>query len=170
MIDEALTGYPRMPLKELCELFGASRSWYYEKPSSQQKASEDVELRDAIERIVLEFPGYGYRRVTVALRREGWTVNHKRVLRIMREESLLCQLKRRFVPTTDSAHAFARYPNLIKGVEIDGLDQVWISDITYIRLPTTFCYLAAIPDAYSRKCVGWHLTATPVRIDPYVSL
>ena len=79
-------------------------------------------------------------------------------LRIMREESLLYQLKRRFVPTTDSAEAFGRYPNLIKGVEVNGLDQVWIADITYIRLPTTFCYLAAILDAYSRRCVGWHLS------------
>jgi len=75
-----------------------SRSWYYEKRGSEEKAIEDVELRDAIERIVLEFPGYGYRRVTQALRREGWVVNHKKVLRVMREESLLCQLKRRFVP------------------------------------------------------------------------
>jgi putative transposase len=117
-----------------------------------------VELRDAIERVVLEFAGYGYRRVTAALRREGWSVNHKRVLRIMREESLLCQLRRRFVPTTDSVHALGRYPNLIKDAEIDRLDQVWISNITYIRLPTAFCYLAAILDAYSRKCVGWHLS------------
>lgn len=76
----------------------------------------------------------------------------------MREESLLCQLKRRFVPTTDSAHAFARYPNLIKDSEVDGLNQVWISDITYVRLPTSFCYLVAILDAYSRRCVGWHLS------------
>jgi transposase InsO family protein len=138
---------------------GLSRSWYYARPVALEKAhKKDVELRDAIERIVLEFPGYGYRRVTAALRRAGWSVNHKRVLRIMRQESLLCQLKRCFVPTTDSAHAFARYPNLIKDIEIDGLDQVWISDITYIRLPTTFCYLAAILDAYSRRCVGWHLS------------
>ncbi|HEX2524296.1 MAG TPA: IS3 family transposase [Terriglobia bacterium] len=76
----------------------------------------------------------------------------------MRQESLVCQLKRRFVPTTDSAHAFARYPNLIKDIEIYRLDQVWIGDITYVRLPTAFCYLAAILDAYSRKCVGWHLS------------
>jgi putative transposase len=98
-----------MPLKELCELFGVSRSWYYEKPSSQQKASEEVELRDAIERIVLEFPGYGYRRVAEALRRQGWCINHKKVLRVMRKEALLCQLKKRFRPTTDSAHSFGIY-------------------------------------------------------------
>ena len=115
-------------------------------------------LRDAIEQIVLEFPGYGYRRVTAALRREGWRVNHKRVLRIMRHESLLCQLKRRFTPTTDSAHSFRRYPNLIEDIELEGPDEGWVADITYVRLPSTFCYLAAILDAYSRKCVGWHLS------------
>jgi transposase InsO family protein len=107
---------------------------------------------------VLEFPGYGYRRVTKELYRRGWTVNHKRVLRLMRRESLLWQIKRRFVPTTDSAHAFGVYPNLIKDTKLDGLDQAWISDITYVRLPTSFCYLAAILDAYSRRCVGWHLS------------
>ena len=157
-----------MSIEKLCELIGVSRSWYYERPvAAEKKAHEDMELRDAIERIVLEFAGYGYRRVTAALQREGWSVNHKRVLRIMRQESLLCQLKRRFVPTTDSAHAFGIYPNLIKDMELDGLDQAWISDITYVRLPTTFCYLAAILDAYSRRCVGWHLSR---RIDTHLTL
>ena len=158
MIEETRAEHPEVSLKELCELFSVSRSWYYERPTPEKRAHRDFELRDAIERIVLQFPGYGYRRVTAALRREGWTVNHKRVLRIMREESLLCQLQRRFVPTTHSAHPFARYSNLIKDIWIGGLDQVWISDITYVRLPTTFCYLAAILDAYSRRCVGWHLS------------
>ena len=144
--------------RELCSLFEVSRSWYYERPSPEEKAARDTELRDAIENIVLEFPGYGYRRLTKELHRRGWSVNHKRVLRIMREESLLCQIKRRFVPSTDTAHAFGSYPNLIKDTELDGLDQVWISDITYVRLPTSFCYLAAILDAYSRRCVGWHLS------------
>jgi len=158
MIAQVKEERPEMSVEKLCDLMGVSRSWYYERPSAEKKAYKDAVLRDAIERIVLEFPGYGYRRVTKALQRQGWTVNHKRVLRIMRQESLLCQLKRRFVPTTDSAHALSRYPNLIEDFEVDGLDQVWISDITYIRLPTTFCYLAAILDAYSRKCVGWHLS------------
>ena len=158
MIYEARVEYPEVSLKDLCKLFSVSRSWYYERPTPQQKAQRDVELRDAIERIVLEFPGYGYRRVSAELRRRGWAVNHKRVLRIMREESLLCQLQRRFKVTTDSAHSFKRYPNLLKDVELDGLDQGWLSDITYVRLPTTFCYLAAILDAYSRLCVGWHLS------------
>ena len=158
MIEQVHDEHPEMSIERLCELMGVSRSWYYKRPCAEEKAHKDVALRDAIERIVLEFPGYGYRRVTAALRREGWSVNHKRVLRIMREESLLCQLKRRFVPTTDSAHSLGIYPNLIKDTRIDGLDEVWISDITYVRLPTTFCYLAAILDAYSRKCVGWHLS------------
>ncbi len=127
-----------MSIEKLCSLMGVSRSWYYERPATEN-TKKDVVLRNAIEQIVLEFPGYGYRRVTAALRRKGWAVNHKRVLRIMREESLVCQLKRRFMPTTDSAHSFKRYPNLIKDTRIDGLDQVWSSDITYIRLPTTFC-------------------------------
>lgn len=158
MITQVKEEYPEMPIERLCCLMSVSRSWYYERTPARREAHKDMEPREAIERIVLEFPGYGYRRVTAALGREGWSVNHKRVLRIMRQESLLCQLKRRFVPTTDSVHAFGRYPNLIKDLKIDGLDQVWISDITYIRLPTSFCYLAAILDAYSRKCVGWHLS------------
>ncbi len=167
MIERVREEHPEMSIEKLCELMGVSRSWYYERPPATEKARKDVVLRDAIERIVLEFPGYGYRRVTAALRREGWDVNHKWVLRIMREESLLCQLKRRFMPTTDSAHFFKRYPNLIKDIRIDGLDQVWIADITYIRLPTAFCYLAAILDAYSRRCVGWHLSR---RIDTSLTL
>jgi putative transposase len=159
VIEQVHQEHPEMPIERLCKLMGVSRSWYYARPSAtQKKARKDAVLRDAIERIVWEFPGYGYRRVTAALRREGWSVNHKRVLRIMREESLLCQLKRRFVPTTDSAHSLNRYPNLVEDTRIDGLDQVWIADITYVRLPTTFCYLAAILDAYSRRCVGWHLS------------
>ncbi len=158
MISETKQAHAATSERELCRLFGVSRSWYYERPSPEEKAAQDVELRDAIERIVLEFPGYGYRRVTKELHRRGWPINHKRVLRLMREESLLCQIKRRFVPTTDSAHAFGTYPNLIKDTKLDALDQVWISDITYVRLPTSFCYLAAILDAYSRRCVGWHLS------------
>jgi putative transposase len=150
--------HPELSIERLCFLMGVSRSWYYEHPSAEQKAKKDLGLRDAIEQIVLAFPGYGYRRVTAALRREGWRVNRKRVLRIMRHESLLCQLKRRFTPTTDSAHSFRRYPNLIEDIELEGPDKGWVADITYVRLPSTFCYLAAILDAYSRKCVGWHLS------------
>ncbi len=160
MIEEAANEYPRMPVKRLCKLFGVSRSWYYQRliSSDLERAREDVALRDAMERIVLKFPGYGYRRVTEALRREGWTINHKKVLRVMRKESLLCQLRRRFKPTTDSSHSFRSYPNLIKDATLDGPDQGWVADITYIRLPSTFCYLASILDDFSRYCVGWSLS------------
>jgi transposase InsO family protein len=159
VIAATVEEYPSLSIQRLCSLLGVSRSWYYERLGHPEAISaEDLVLRDAIEEIVLAFPGYGYRRVTHALARDGWTVNHKRVLRIMREESLLCQLKRRFVATTDSQHGFRRYPNRIKDLVIERLDQVWVADITYIRLPTAFCYLAAILDACSRRCVGWELS------------
>jgi len=146
-----------VPVRQLCAILGVSRSWYY---AVQAVAPEerDVALRAAIEKIVLEFPGYGYRRVTRALQRAGWTVNHKRVLGIMRQESLLCQLKRRWVPTTDSGHGLATYPNLLRQTTVSGLNQVWVADLTYIRLPRGFAYLAAILDAHSRKVIGWALS------------
>jgi putative transposase len=160
MIAETSEHHPQMmSVRSLCELFGVNRSWYYyRKPSPEEHLMREVALRDAIERIVLEFAGYGYRRVTKALQREGWIVNHKHVLRLMREESLLCQLKRRFVRTTDSQHSHKRYPNLIKDADLTEPDQGWVADITYVRLPTTFCYLASILDDYSRLCVGWALS------------
>jgi len=126
-----------------------------------------VALRDAIELIVVEFAGYGYRRVTHALKRSGWQVNHKHVLRVMREESLLCQLKRQFVPMTDSHHGYQVYPNLLATRELTAPNQAWVGDITYIRLPSCFVYLAALLDAYSRRCVGWKLSK---RIDTELAL
>jgi putative transposase len=160
MIQQAHQEHPELSLRQLCALFGLSRSWYYACPSPAEQAAHDVALRDAIEALVLEFPGYGYRRVTHALRRAGWeSVNHKRVLRLMREESLLCQLQRHFmVSTTDSRHRWPSYPNLLATTPLDGLNQAWVADITSIRLPTTFVYLACVLDAYSRRCVGWHLS------------
>lgn len=150
--------YPRLSIRTLCRWLGLSRSWYYASRGRAKPAAHDVELRDAIERIVLDFPGYGYRRVTQALRRAGWPVNHKRVVHVMREEALLCQLKRHFVVTTDSAHGYRTYPNLVAGATLDRLDQAWVADITYIRLPTTFVYLACLLDAFSRRCIGWKLS------------
>lgn len=106
MITEAVATAPSLSVRHLCALLDVNRAWYYARPIVEREddETEAVRLRDAIERIVLAFPGYGYRRVTHALAREGWPVNHKRVLRVMREESLLCHLKRRFVPTTDADH------------------------------------------------------------------
>jgi transposase InsO family protein len=160
VIAETVAAHPSLSVRQLCALLDVNRAWYYARPRVEQgdAATEAVRLRDAIERIVLAFPGYGYRRVTHALAREGWQVNHKRVLRVMREESLLCQLKRRFVPTTDSDHGWRTYPNLVRGATFDAPDQAWVADLTYIRLPMAFVYLAAILDAFSRRCVGWALS------------
>lgn len=149
---------PVLSLQRLCTLLGVSRSWFYARRQPPQRDLDELALRDAIEAITLAFPGYGYRRVTKQLHRDGWSVNHKRVLRVMREESLLCQLKHRFILTTDSRHAFRRYPNLLAGTALSAPNQAWVADITYIRLPTSFVYLAAILDAHSRSCVGWQLS------------
>jgi transposase InsO family protein len=157
MIAAMRSAYPELSIRRLCDLVGVSRSWYYAHPSPDEIARRDTALRDAIERIVLDFPGYGYRRVTKALQRDGWSVNHKRVLRVMHDESLLCQLQRRFVVTTDSAHKLPTYPNLLAGLALTGPDQAWVADLTYIRLPTSFAYLACLLDAWSRRCVGWQL-------------
>jgi transposase InsO family protein len=134
-----------------------ARSSFYYKPRVKSPESMKVEadLRDLIEAICLEFPRYGYRRVTQQLRREERQVNHKKVLRLMRESDLLCRVKRRRVKTTNSRHRFPRYSNLIKGMRISRLNQVWLSDITYIRIRTGFVYLAAILDACSRRVVGY---------------
>jgi putative transposase len=147
-----------------------NRAWYYARqhvPIEPSKLAEEVALRDAIEQIILDFSGYGYRRVTHALQRAGWKVNHKRVLRIMREESLLCHLKRHFVRTTDSHHPYPIYPNLVNGRTPDAPDVIWVADLTYIRLQSEFVYLATILDAYSRRCVGWNLST---RMDTNVTL
>ena len=167
MMAEVHAAEPRLSIRRLCQLTETGRTWYYTHPTAAETAARDVELREAIEQIVLEFPGYGYRRVTAELHRGPWRVNHKRVLRIMREESLLCQLTRHFVVTTDSAHGFRHSPNLITDLPITRLDQVWVADLTYIQLPTTFVYLAAILDAFSRRCIGWHLST---RIDTQLTL
>jgi putative transposase len=139
---------------------GLGRSTYYYRSGqkSMEAKKEEADLRDRIEQIVVEFARYGYRRVTYQLRREGWKVNHKRVARIMREQSLQCQIKRRWVKTTDSDHGYRIYPNLLKGLEVSRRNQVWVADITYIRILTGFLYLAVVLDLFSRKVIGWALS------------
>ena len=144
-------------MRQICAILEISRSWYYAANVSAPSEADTL-LRARIEEIVLEFPGYGYRRVTKTLQREGQEVNHKRILRIMREESLLCQLKRRFVVTTDSRHEFGSYPNRLKGLTVTRLNQVWIADLTYVRLPRGFVYVAAILDWLSRRVIGWAMS------------
>jgi putative transposase len=150
--------FPSLSVRQLCALLDVSRSWFYERSHAPTQAERDGALRDAIERIVLEFPGYGYRRVTAELHRQHWAANHKRVLRIMRQEALLCQLQRSWITTTDSRHGLRSYPNLLVGLDVQRLNQAWVADITYIRLPTALVYLACLLDAWSRRCVGWQLS------------
>jgi putative transposase len=146
----------------------AKSSFYYRpKVKSTVWMEAEADLRDQIEAICLEFPRYGYRRVTHQLKHEGWLVNHKKVLRLMRESDLLCRVKRKWVRTTDSRHHFLRYPNLIKGMVIGQLNQVWLADITYIRIRTGFVYLAAILDACSRRVIGY---AVSTRLDTALTL
>ena len=144
-------------MKRRCELGEVSRSGFYRGRREKSSTDRDLQLRDALQRIALEFPSYGWPRITPELKRRGWVVNHKRVYRIMREDNLLCLRRRKFVRTTDSAHPFAVYPNLARGMAVVGLDQLWVSDITYIRLRAEFVYLAVILDACSRRVIGWAL-------------
>jgi len=137
-------------------------SYYYKEGVNLQKQKEEADLRDRIEKIVVEYERYGYRRVTAALQREGLKVNHKRVQRIMQEEDLICKIKKRWIVTTDSNHPYPVYPHLLKDVKITGVNQAWVADITYIRILTAFVYLAVILDVFSRKVVGW---AISLRID-----
>ena len=149
-----------MPLERLCHLSGVSRAGYYRWRQSPEEIDTDIDLRDEIQRIALECPSYGWRRMREELRRRGWVVNHKRVRRIMREDNLLCLRRRRFVVTTDSNHRLPIYPNLASQLAPTGINQLWVADITYIRLETEFVYLAVILDAFSRRVIGWALDRT----------
>ena len=131
------------------------RTYYYKS----KKKPSDKALIARIEQICLEFSGYGYRRVTKQLKREGWIINHKKVARLMRENGLSCQpRKRKWICTTDSNHNFKIYPNLIQDLTVNRINQVWVADITYIHLLTCFVYLAVILDVYSRKAIGYALS------------
>ena len=145
----------------MVELARISRDSYYRFDENAKPGFDpDMDLRDAIQRIALEWPAYGRRRITKELRRRGWTVNRKRVQRLMREDNLLCVRKRRFVATTDSNHGRKIYPNLARQMVLTDVDQLWRADITYIRLREEFVFLAVILDAYSRRVIGWALDHT----------
>lgn len=146
-----------MTTVRMCELGDVSRAGLYRFAAEDESADIELDLRDDIQRIALEFPCYGRPRITAELKRRGWTVNHKRVGRIMQEDNLLCLRKRKFMVTTDSNHQLPVYPNLAGTMKLDGIDQLWVADITYIRLETEFVYLAVVLDAYSRRVIGWAL-------------
>lgn len=143
---------------QLCQALHLSRATFYRYRKAGEPVDRDVEVRDQIQRLALAFPSYGYRRITAQLQREGITVNHKRVLRLMREDNLLCLRKRRFVLTTNSDHGLSVYPNLVPTLPVTGMNQLWLSDITYVRLQHEFIYLAVILDGFSRRCIGWALS------------
>ena len=143
------------------------RSSFYYQPKTRELSPEDRALENRIEAITEEFPKYGYRKVTRQLHREGNPVNHKKVHRIMREKGLLVKKSRRFVKTTDSNHPYPIYPNLIKDRSVTSLNQVWVADITYIRIATAFVYLAVILDRCSRKTIGYAISRN---IDTALSL
>jgi putative transposase len=147
----------QLPLTSLLETLALSRATHYRYLASPVLTDPDLELRDHIQRIALDWPTYGYRRITAELHRQGVEVNHKHVLRLMREDNLLCLRKRRFISTTDSRHSLTIYPNLVPELTLSSINQLWVSDITYIRLLREFVYLAVILDAYSRRVIGWAL-------------
>jgi len=120
-----------MTVQQMCQLAGVSRSGFYRFPPEEGEVEKDLELRDAIQRIALEFPAYGRPRITAALKRDGWKVNHKKVYRILQEDNLLCLRHGKFVVTTDSRHGFQIYPNLAKTAVVGGINQLWVADITY---------------------------------------
>jgi transposase InsO family protein len=148
-------------IERMCQLARVSRAGFYRFLQERLPREEDMEVRSVVQQVALEHRRrYGYRRVTAELKRRGFLVNHKRVARIMREDNLLGVQPKRFVTTTDSAHALEVYLNLARRMQLTGIDQLWVADITYIRLQAEFVYLAVILDGYSRKVVGWKLDRT----------
>lgn len=154
-----------LTIERMVELGRVSRPGFYRftktgASTGEQDDKTEMDLRDAIQRIALQWPAYGRPRITAELRRQGWQVNPKRVYRLMREDNLLCVRKRKFVVTTDSNHQRRIYPNLAQDMVLTAINQLWIADITYIRLEKEFIYLAVILDAYSRRVIGWALDRT----------
>lgn len=149
-----------LTIERMVKLGRVSRSGFYRFGDREPGPNPDMELRDAMQKIAAEWPSYGRPRMTEELRRRGWVVNPKRVRRLMREDNLLCVRKRKFVVTTDSKHTRRIYPNLARHMILTAPDQLWVADITYIRLRDEFVFLAVILDAYSRRVIGWELDRT----------
>jgi len=148
-----------LPKKQACSALSMGRRSYYKWKNKVSPSYPDLDIRKGMHIIALEFPKYGYRRVTKELHRRDFLVNHKKVLRLMREEKLTCRKKKKYRPiTTQSDHGLRVYPNLVKDLAVIKPNHVWVSDITYIRLQRGFVYLAVIIDLFSRKCVGWSLS------------
>jgi putative transposase len=145
------------PKAVVCRVLGTSRSSQYYQP----KVMDDSELEADIHQVCAQFPRYGYRRVTAELKRRGWQVNHKRIARRMAKLGLQARMPTpRKCRTTDSDHSYPRYPNLVKELQVERPDQVWVADITYIRLHKEFIFLAVVMDVFTRCICGWHLDRT----------
>ena len=158
-------GSPGQSVERLCAAAGVSRASYYRHWAEHAPRAEETQLRDLVQRLALAHRPYGYRRITELVRREGWWANRKRIARIMREDNLLALRKPVFRPaTTNSRHSWRIWPNLARHLAPTTADQLWVADITYVRLAEAFVYLAVILDAFSRKVVGWamadHLQAS----------
>jgi putative transposase len=147
----------RRLVQALCAAVEVSRAGYYRQRGRAERPAASTALRDQIQRIALAMPAYGYRRMQVALGKEGWQVNRKRVLRMMREDNLLCVRRRKWIRTTDANHPLPVYGNLVPELVLSGINQLWVADITYIRLRWEFIYLALILDVFSRRAIGWKL-------------
>jgi transposase InsO family protein len=146
----------RLSVERMCDLAGVSRAAFYRRWGETAPLKEETQLRDVVQRLALAHRHYGYRRIGALLRREGWSVNHKRLSRIMRQDNLLCLGKPLFKPpTTDSRHGWRIWPNLARHLKPMAVNQLWVADITYVRLAEAFIYLAVVLDAFSRKVVGW---------------
>jgi len=147
-----------LTVERMCVLARVTRAGYYRQWRASAPRQEETAVRDAIQRVALGNRRYGYRRIAAQLRRDGLVANHKRVLRLMRRDNLLCLRRRPFVPvTTDSRHQWRVVPNLARGLVPTGLDQLWVADITYVRLSEEFAFLAVLLDAFSRRVIGWAL-------------
>jgi transposase InsO family protein len=150
-----------LSIERMCQLVPVSRRSFYRSLKEQRPAEEETEVRSVIQQIALEHRRrYGYRRITAELRRRGMRINHKRVVRIMREDNLLALQPKCFKVTTNSNHKLEIYLNLAARMKLTGINQLWVADITYIRLKAEFVYLAVILDGFSRKVVGWALDRT----------
>lgn len=141
----------------MCELAGVSRASFYRDWEEREPTAAEMALRDAMQRASATRPYYGYRRIAAHLQRQGFVVGAKKVRRLMREDNLLAIRRRRFVVTTESDHAFRVHPNLAQHLELTDINQLWVADLTYVRLEQEFVYLAVVLDAYSRRVIGWAL-------------
>jgi transposase InsO family protein len=149
-----------MSIQQMCALAGVSRASFYRDWEQKSPGEAETALRDAVQRTALAHRGYGYRRITPLLQRGGFVVGEEKVRGILRKDNLLAVRRRKFVVTTDSNHRFQVHPNLAETLELSGINQLWVADITYIRLRGEFVFLAVVLDAYSRKVIGWELGRT----------